>query len=387
MASLYLGGYGGDGGNALAADLFQPSRAIPDAFGNIFIADTFNYLVRKVDTNGIITTAAGKYYVSSLGDGGAATNASLNHPLDLALDAYGNLYIADSQHNRIRKVWLAGSPILQLNNITTNNVGNYQVIITSPSGSVTSSNATLTLLWPPSITSQPANITVTNGGSANFNVSVSGTAPLSYQWWMSSGRTATAAPNFFFGWVSGATVTSGGAGYSSVPQVHFVGSSSTAASATAVVSNGMVAAIIMTSQGFGYASPPIILIDAPSVTNAFWPDQTNATLSLSPATSANATNYFVVATNNYGNVTSATVALTVFLPPQQFAGQNLGTGLQLQFTGTPYYPYILQSTTNLTPPVNWHPILTNPADVNGNWNFTITNLSGIPAGFYRAVGR
>ena len=384
--SNYLSGYAGDGGSALAARLNQPSRAIPDAFGNIFIADTFNYLVRKVDTNGIITTVAGKYYVSSLGDGGAATNASLNNPLDLALDAYGNLYIADSQHNRIRRVGLAGSPILPLNNITTNVAGNYQVIITSPSGSVTSSNAALIVLLPPSITSQPANITVTNGGSANFNVTVSGTAPLTYQWWMSSGRVATAVPVFLGGRVLRAVVTSGGAGYSSVPKVQFIGGSGTGAAGTAVVSNGMVAAIIMTSQGSGYFSSPIILIDAPSVTNAFWPDQTNATLSLSPATSANATNYFVVVTNNYGSVTSATVALTVFLPPQQFTAQYFGTGLQLQLTGTPYYPYILQTTTNLTPPISWKSILTNPADMNGNWQFTDTNLNGIQR-FYRVAGQ
>jgi hypothetical protein len=131
----------------------------------------------------------------------------------------------------------------------------------------------------------------------------------------------------------------------------------------------------------------MILIDAPSVTNAFMPDQTNATLTLPSVTGANATNYFAVVTNNYGSVTSATVALTVFLPPQNFTAQNLATGLQMQLIGTPNYPYILQSATNLTPPVNWQPILTNPADANGNWSFTITNLSGVPAGFYRAVGR
>jgi hypothetical protein len=50
------------------------------------------------------------------------------------------------------------------------------------------------------------------------------------------------------------------------------------------------------------------------------------------------------------------------------------------------YPYILQSATNLTPPVNWQPVLTNPADGNGNWQFTDTNLNGSQK-FYRAVGQ
>jgi hypothetical protein len=43
--------------------------------------------------------------------------------------------------------------------------------------------------------------------------------------------------------------------------------------------------------------------------------------------------------------------------------------------------------TNLTPPVNWQPVFTNPADANGNWSFTVTNLPDVPAGFYRAVGQ
>jgi hypothetical protein len=50
------------------------------------------------------------------------------------------------------------------------------------------------------------------------------------------------------------------------------------------------------------------------------------------------------------------------------------------------YPYFLQSATNLTPPVNWQPVLTNPADGNGNWQFTDTNLNGSQK-FYRAVGQ
>ena len=63
-----------------------------------------------------------------------------------------------------------------------------------------------------------------------------------------------------------------------------------------------------------------------------------------------------------------------------------GKQLTLQLTGTPNYPYVLQSATNLTPPVNWQSILTNLADGNGNWQFTDTNLNGGQK-FYRAVGQ
>jgi hypothetical protein len=78
--------------------------------------------------------------------------------------------------------------------------------------------------------------------------------------------------------------------------------------------------------------------------------------------------------------------LTVLVPPQSFTGLSASGGLQLQFSGTPNYPYILQLATNLTPPINWQPVLTNPADGNGNWQFMDTNLNGNQR-FYRAVGQ
>jgi len=115
--------------------------------------------------------------------------------------------------------------------------------------------------------------------------------------------------------------------------------------------------------------------------------QTNITLMLPVVTNGIATNYFVVVTNNFGSVTSTVATLTVFLPPQSFiASSTNGNQLNLQFTGTPNYSYILQSATNLTPPVNWQPVLTNPADANGNWQFSDTNLNGSQK-FYRALGQ
>ena len=92
--------------------------------------------------------------------------------------------------------------------------------------------------------------------------------------------------------------------------------------------------------------------------------------------------------NYYGNATNT---LVVGLPPQSFiAGSTSSTNsqqLMLQLTGTPYYPYILQSATNLTPPIVWQCVCTNCADANGNCNFIVTNLPGVPAGFFRAVAQ
>jgi hypothetical protein len=171
--------------------------------------------IRKVNTYGIITTVVGNGIATYAGDGGAATNASLNNPACVALDSAGNLYIADWYNNRIREVHFEGIPTLSLSNETC--AGNYSVIVTGADGSVTSS----------------------------------------------------------------------------------------------------------------------------------------------------------------------VVTLTVILPPQNFTASLGIAGLQLQFNGTTNYLYILQTATNLAPPVLWQSVLTNPADVSGNWSFTVTNTQDVPVCFYR----
>jgi len=93
---------------ATSTSLNFPRDVIVDELGNRYIADSGNHRVRKIDTNGIITTVAGSGIAGFLGDGGLATAAQLNTPYDLALDQLGNLYIADTLNNRIRKVTPAG---------------------------------------------------------------------------------------------------------------------------------------------------------------------------------------------------------------------------------------------------------------------------------------
>src|ERR1035437_9708216 len=96
--------FSGDGGAAIDAELKDPSAVAMDTQGNLFIADTYNHRIRKIDTNHIITTVAGNGINSFSGDGGAATNAALNYPSGVVLDAGGNLLIADRINSRIRKV-------------------------------------------------------------------------------------------------------------------------------------------------------------------------------------------------------------------------------------------------------------------------------------------
>ena len=111
--SRYYGGYGGDGGPATQARLNDPAGVTVDIAGNIYIADTVNRRIRKVDTSGIITTIAGSgqsvYYFRDAGDGGPATDAAISHPYNVTVDGAGNLYITDSSHRRIRKVDSSGT--------------------------------------------------------------------------------------------------------------------------------------------------------------------------------------------------------------------------------------------------------------------------------------
>jgi uncharacterized protein (TIGR03437 family) len=102
----------GDGGAATSASLGQPSGIAVDSSSNFYITELYGNRVRKVAAaTGIITTVAGNGKASFSGDGGAATSAGLNSPNGVAVDASGNLYIADFLNNRIRRVAAAGGII------------------------------------------------------------------------------------------------------------------------------------------------------------------------------------------------------------------------------------------------------------------------------------
>ena len=109
--------YFGDGGAALKASVNQPEGVAVDAAGNVYIADTLDHAVRKVTPDGVINTLAGTGNPGYSGDGGPANRARLSLPRAVAADAAGNVYVADSGNNQVRRIDPQGT-------ITTVDTGN-----------------------------------------------------------------------------------------------------------------------------------------------------------------------------------------------------------------------------------------------------------------------
>ena len=137
VAGSGTGGYSGDVVPATSASLWDPGGVAVDATGNLYIADTMNYRIRKVTPTGVIRTVAGNGQYKFSGDGGPATAAALSRPTGVAVGGAGNLYIADTYNNRIRKVSPAG--------IMTTVAGNGLAIFSGDGGPGTSAS-----LLPPS---------------------------------------------------------------------------------------------------------------------------------------------------------------------------------------------------------------------------------------------
>jgi uncharacterized protein (TIGR03437 family) len=102
FAGNLTAGFSGDGGQAIRAQLNKPSGITIDAAGNVYVADTNNSRIRKITTDGTITTIAGSRSTGYGGDGGSATAAALNFPRSIAVSSNGTVYIADTGNHAIR---------------------------------------------------------------------------------------------------------------------------------------------------------------------------------------------------------------------------------------------------------------------------------------------
>jgi sugar lactone lactonase YvrE len=107
-AGVLRGGFAGDGGPAVEAELDTPTAVAVGPAGDLFIADSGNHRVRRVAVDGTITTVAGNGTEGFSGDGGPATDAELDFPAGVAVSGAGELYIADTNNHRVRKVTADG---------------------------------------------------------------------------------------------------------------------------------------------------------------------------------------------------------------------------------------------------------------------------------------
>ena len=188
LCDVQVRGFSGDGGPAINARFNSPTGVAVDSNGNYFIADYGNNRVRKVDTNGIINTIAGNGTAGFSGDGGPATNASLNHPSGIRILG-GNLFIADSSNQRIRKIDQNGT----ITTVAGNGVAGFSgdggpatsaslnfpfAVALSPTGNLfiaDNQNSRIREVTFPdfSLTSSPSTATIKAGQSATFTLTAS----------------------------------------------------------------------------------------------------------------------------------------------------------------------------------------------------------------------
>ncbi len=335
-SSPISGGYSGDGGPATNAELNLPIGAVVDSSGNIFIADAQNRRVRKVDTNGIITTFAGNGSAGIAGDGGPATNAQLNYPFRLAFDTAGNLFIDDSRQHIVRRVDTNG-------------------IISTVAGTGSSG--------------------YTGDGGAATNAEINGPGAVA----------ADGAGNVYIADEyqnvirkvddQGIITTVIGTGYFNLSGPEPGGYSGDGGPAIDAELNVPCGLAVDGAGNLFIADDYNSCIRKVSVSGSL-------VLTLPSASLANSGNYSVVISNPYGSVTSSVVNVTIILPPAvSQASYNPGSGLTLNLETATNLMSRLYSTTNLSPPVVWLPVYTN---LNGGaWQFTDPAAAALSTKFYR----
>ncbi len=353
------------------------------SLATISSADAANYSV--IVTNSVGSVTSGNATLTLL----SAAIAITTQPASATVAQGGpvGLSVTASSTSALSYQWLkngliisgAISNALNFSAVSTNDAGNYSVIITNSSTSITSAIATLTVLLRPAIITQPAGASVLAGGQVSFTVTATGSAPLNYQWLKNGAALANG------GNVSGATtatlslasVSAADAANYSLTVTNSVGSITSSTASLIVLTPptissqpvsqslaaGSTAQFTVTAGGsaplaYHWLKNGVLLATGGNVSGSATP-----TLSVATISSADAANYSVIITNSSGSITSAIATLTVLLPPAiltQPASATGPAGSNISFT----------VTASGTAPLNYQWLKNGAALANGG------NVSG-----------
>jgi sugar lactone lactonase YvrE len=360
-------GYSGDGGAATNASLNGPDGLALDSKGNLFIADYWNCFVREVKTNGIIRTVAGNGNQDYTGDGGPATNASLCGPVGLAVDASGNLLIADSYNDVIRKV--------DTNGIITKLAGSGIYGYAGDGGPAT--NAAMETVNGVAVDAFGNLFISDHDRSVIRKVDTNGIITSVTGVYAPDGLAVDAAGNLFI----------------ADPHENMIKEVGTNSPLTIVAGNGNNSYSgdggLATSASL--SGPTGVTVDAND--NLFIADGGNnrirevfpvqgPALTINGVSAANAGTYQVIVTGPAGCLTSSVVNLTVATSPLIYqTALNAHGSFTLGFVSRPGSTSRVLCAANLSPPLVWKPIYTN--STGGTWQFTDTNTTGNLSKFYR----
>ena len=377
--------FSGDGGPATNASLYGAASVAPDAYGNLFIVDGVNERIRKVDTNGIITTVAGNGKVGYWGDGGRATNAELDLPSTVRLDGLGNIYFSDCQNHCIREV-------------TTNGIiSKVAGVPQRPGFSGDGGPATSAMLYSPYgiafgaagelFIADEGNGRVRKIDRSGIITTVAGNGSL----WTYSGDGGPATNAAMT--PESVALDTGGNLYIAEPNNHRIRKVDTNGIITTAAGNGS-----SSLSGDGGAATNAGLYEVHGVAfdsagNLYMATYNSVrkvgytgypTLTLKQVSASDAGSYTVVVTSSGGSITSEVATLTVQFPPSisSITPQSDGT-VALSFAGTPNSTNRLWVATNLGPPAVWSPLSTNVAGPDGTWQFTDSSAIGWASRFYR----
>jgi sugar lactone lactonase YvrE len=409
-----------DGALATNATLNQANGVAVDSVGNVYVADTHNNRIRKIDTNGIITTVAGNGINGFAGDGGLATNATFRYPRGIALDASGDLFIADSSNRRIRKVDTNGFIWTVAGNGSFNTSGdgsqatNAGIMLPEAVAVDQTGNLFIADFFNANIRKVGTNgviSSLTGIGLAEPTALALDSAGNLFIADMNNNRVRKVATNGTISTVAGSGIVTNITGDGSAATSASVGYPSGVAVDTngnlyiadnnfntiRKVTNGIISTVAgIGKAGFGgdggvgtnaaLSFPQQLAVDGAG--NVYISDDGNnrirklipnyanlPTLTVANVTMGSLSNkYSVIITDvYYYSTTSSTATLIVVMPGyNQIVGQLLGDGdMQLAFVGVAGGKYALDSTVSLSP-ANWIPQATNQADANGNLIFTNT---------------